>query len=265
MSLFQSDHLEDAFLSESERVTDQGESAALLSDTSHKERYDQYAETPARFSTLLMLTWVFALMSIVGLVGETLQHFVFSGGEWESRAGFIWGPFSPIYGFAAFLLTYLALQFEDTKDRSALAIFFTAAFIGGAIEYLTSWAMETFWGIVAWSYLEIPGNFNGRTDIFHMILWGALGLVWVRLCYPFVKRQFTKINTTGITYRVISWALFAFLVCDACMTAAVMLRADARTHGVEASTPIEEVLDEFYPNETLQARFQNMGGIGRAD
>ena len=218
-------------------------------------------ESPA----ILMLTWVFAVMSVLGLAGETLQHYIFFDGEIESRAGFIWGPFSPIYGLAALLLTCLALRFEDSKQRSALAVFCIAALVGGGIEYLCSWAMETFWGVVAWSYLEVPGNFDGRTDIFHMILWGALGLAWVRVGYPFIKRSLAKVNTAGLAYRVITWALFAFLICDALMTVAVMMRADARTQGVPATTPIEQFLDEFYPNEVLQARFENMGGIGRAD
>lgn len=223
------------------------------------------ATDPKGSPAILMLTWVFAIMSVVGLAGETLQHYIFFDGELESRAGFIWGPFSPIYGLAAFLLTCLALRFEDGKQRSAFTVFCIAALVGGSLEYLCSWAMETFWGVVAWSYLEVPGNFNGRTDIFHMLLWGTLGLVWVRLCYPFVKERFAKIDTKSMVYRVITWVLFAFLICDAIMTVAVMLRADARTNGIPAATPFEQILDELYPNEVLQARFENMGGIGRAD
>lgn len=216
-------------------------------------------------STLLLLTWVFTLMSIAGLAFETIQHYIAFDGEWESRAGFIWGPFSPIYGSAAGLLTLLALHFDKNETRSALVVFGVAALVGGAVEYFASWAMESFWGIVAWSYLEIPGNFNGRTSIFHMIVWGFLGLVWVKAGWPFVKRALARVNTTGLAYRIVTWALFAFIVCDAVMTIAVMLRADARTHGIEATTPIEQMLDEYYPNEVLQARFENMGGIGRAD
>lgn len=227
------------------------------------------AETPnsgsEHGSTLLLLTWVFTLMSIAGLAFETIQHYLAFDGEWESRAGFIWGPFSPIYGSAAGLLTLLALHFDKNETRSALAVFCVAGLVGGAVEYFASWAMETFWGIVAWSYLEIPGNFNGRTSIFHMVVWGFLGLLWVKAGWPFVKKALARVNTTGLAYRVITWALFAFIICDAFMTIAVMLRADARTHGIAATTPIEQMMDEYYPNEVLQARFENMGGIGRAD
>lgn len=233
--------------------------------TSTFDASEHPVETPRRFSTLLMLTWVFAIMSIAGLLLETFQHFFAFNGEWESRAGLIWGPFSPIYGLAAGLLTLLALKLDKEDIRSNFAIFCIAAVVGGVLEYFASWAMETFWGIVAWSYLEVPLNFNGRTDIFHMIIWGLLGLAWMKLGWPFVKRTLARVNTTGIAYRAITWALFVFLVCDACMTIAVMLRADARTHGVAATTPIEQLLDTYYPNEVLQARFENMGGIGRPD
>ena len=95
--------------------------------------------------------------------------------------------------------------------------------------------MEEFWGIVAWSYLEAPGNFNA------------------------------KVNTECLAYRIVTGALFAVLMVDIVMTVAVMLRADARCHGVEATTPIETAFDTYYPNEVLQARFENMGGIGRPD
>lgn len=195
-------------------------------------------EKPQTFtSKLLMLTWVFAAMSLLGLAGETLQHYIAFNGDVESRAGLLWGPFSPIYGTGAFLLTVFALRLDGAKFHSTFSIFCIAAVVGGAVEYLASWAMEEFWGIVAWSYLEAPGNFNGRTDIFHMVIWGILGLVWVRLGYPFVKKIFAKVNTEGLAYRIVTWALFAFLMVDIVMTVAVMLRADARCHGVEATTP----------------------------
>lgn len=156
-------------------------------------------EKPQTFtSKLLMLTWVFAAMSLLGLAGETLQHYIAFNGDVESRAGLLWGPFSPIYGTGAFLLTVFALRLDGAKFHSNFSIFCIAAVVGGAVEYLASWAMEEFWGIVAWSYLEAPGNFNGRTDIFHMVIWGILGLVWVRLGYPFVKKIFAKVNTEGL-------------------------------------------------------------------
>jgi len=44
------------------------------------------------------LFWLFAIGCVFGLVIETIYHFVLFG-EYQDRAGFLWGPFSPIYGF----------------------------------------------------------------------------------------------------------------------------------------------------------------------
>ena len=125
------------------------------------------------------LVWIFMGMSVVGLMGETLQHLV-AFGELESRAGFIWGPFSPIYGLAAVLLTMLL---EPLQDKGVPLLLTVSAVVGGSLEYFASWAMETFWGVVAWSYLNIPLNFDGRTDVFHCLIWGTIGVLWVKVVH----------------------------------------------------------------------------------
>lgn len=207
------------------------------------------------------LFWVFAVMSFAGLAFESIQH-VFAFGEWESRAGLVWGPFSPIYGLGALLLTVLL---EPLMGRHVGIIFLVGAVVGGVVEYYTSWAMETFWGVVAWSYLEIPLNFDGRTDVFHCIAWGILSVAWIKLGLPLMQKTFARINTKHLAYKLLSGALIVFMALNIFITVSAMFRADDRTHGVAAQTAFEEFLDENYPNERLQSRFENMGGIGRAD
>ena len=53
---------------------------------------------------LYHLVWIFAVCSVLGLIGETVVSY-FVDGRWESRAGFLWGPFSPIYGVGGVLMT----------------------------------------------------------------------------------------------------------------------------------------------------------------
>lgn len=207
------------------------------------------------FGTLL---WVFTIMSFVGLVGETLQHF-FAFGEWESRMGFIWGPFSPIYGTAAVLLT---IFLEPLQDKPVAFLLVVGGVVGGALEYFASWAMETFWGVVAWSYLTIPFNFDGRTDLFHCIIWGALGTLWVKIGLPLCQRAFDRINMKGTLYRVTTGALAVFMALNIVVTCTVLLRADARAHGIPPQNPIEQAYDTMYPSDMLQKRFHNMGGLG---
>ncbi len=60
--------------------------------------------------SFLLLFWVFISASILGLALEDVFHVLVYGG-YESRAGFVWGPFSPIYGVGAVALTLFLTGF----------------------------------------------------------------------------------------------------------------------------------------------------------
>lgn len=204
------------------------------------------------------LVWIFLLMSFVGLVGETLQHY-FAFNEWESRPGFIWGPLSPIYGTAAVLLT---LILEPFQKKNPLALIAIGAIVGGGLEYFASWAMETFGGIVAWSYLNNPFNFDGRTDLFHALVWGTLGTLWVKIGLPLCEKGFSFINLKSKIFQFLTAALSVFLVLNIVMTICVLVRTDDRSSGVPPQNAFEQYIDYAYPTDMLQKRFHNMGGLG---
>lgn len=204
------------------------------------------------------LVWVFLFMSFIGLAGETIQHFI-AFNEWESRPGFIWGPLSPIYGTAAVLMT---LALEPFQKKNPLILILIGSVLGGGLEYFASWAMETFGGIVAWSYLNDPLNFNGRTDVFHALIWGTLGMLWVKIGLPVCDKGFSHFNLKSKSSHILTIALSVFLVLDMVMTICVLVRTEYRTDGVPAQNVFEQYIDYAYPTEMLQKRFHNMGGLG---
>ena len=52
------------------------------------------------------LFWIFVVCCVLGLMIETVYHFlVVNPGHYQDRAGLLFGPFSPIYGFGAVLMT----------------------------------------------------------------------------------------------------------------------------------------------------------------
>ncbi len=197
-------------------------------------------------------------MSVAGLIGETLQHWI-AFGVVESRAGLIWGPFSPIYGLAAVLLTVFL---EPLSQRSGVLVFIVACFVGGGLEYFASWAMETYWGVIAWSYVDRPLNFDGRTDVFHALVWGTLGFVWVKVGLPVCEKIFSRIQIQKAPFKICTYALSIFLALDIAVTVTVLLRADDRTQGIPPANAVEEYYDANFTNEYLSSRFQNMGGLG---
>ena len=64
------------------------------------------------------LFWVFFVCSVLGLILEEVWHMVVvDPGVYQDRAGMLFGPFSPIYGFGAVLMT-MALNRFYKKESS---------------------------------------------------------------------------------------------------------------------------------------------------
>lgn len=128
------------------------------------------------------LFWIFVIASVAGVVIESIYHvLVVDFGHYEDRAGLLWGPFSPIYGFGAVLMTLALNRFHNAPIP---VVFLVSAVIGGAFEYFVSWFMEYAFGAIAWDYTGTFLNINGRTNFMFMCMWGVLGVVWVKLALP---------------------------------------------------------------------------------
>ena len=133
------------------------------------------------------LFWIFVVCCVLGLMIETVYHFlVVNPGHYQDRAGLLFGPFSPIYGFGAVLMTVALNRFHD---KNVVLIFLVSwPVIGGAFEYLTSWFMQFAFGIVAWDYSGTFLSIDGRTNGMFMAMWGVLGVVWIKLLLPWMLK-----------------------------------------------------------------------------
>ena len=215
--------------------------------------------------SFLLLFWVFVSASVLGLALEDVFHALVYGG-YESRAGFVWGPFSPIYGVGAVALTLFLNRFYYTHD---LIIFLVAMVVGASLEYGASWMMETFWHAIAWDYTGTFGSINGRTNFFFGVMWGTGGLVWVRFVLPIIKGVQKRFSyKSGTFFKVVSWLLVVFILVDAVMTVLALHREGQRTQGIPPATQIDVMLDEAFPDEWLQERFHNMtvsADVGKQD
>lgn len=205
--------------------------------------------------SLFTLFWIFFSASIIGLVLEDVFHLVVYSG-WESRAGFVWGPFSPIYGVGAVVLTFFLNRFYYTHD---LIIFLVAMVLGATLEFCASWMMEYFWHAVAWDYTGTFGAIAGRTNFFFGVMWGILGLFWVRMIMPIIKkiqRHFSQPYPK--IYNVITWICIMFMMVNAAVTVLALHREGQRALDIPPANQIDVILDDVFPDEWLQERFHNM-------
>ncbi len=210
------------------------------------------------------LFWVFVVCCVLGLVIETVYHMVVvDPGVYQDRAGMLYGPFSPIYGFGAVLMTVALNRFYRANP---VIIFLVSAVIGGLFEAAVSWFMQVGFGAVAWDYSgstifglfpdPIAALFQGRTSTLFMCMWGALGFVWIKVCLPWLLKL---INLIPWQARYSFTALCAVLMLvNGVMTLQSLECWYQRESGLAPSSPVEEFYAEHYDDAYMAHRFQSM-------
>ncbi len=207
--------------------------------------------------------WIFFICSILGLILEIIWHMVVvDPGHYEERAGLLFGPFSPIYGFGAVLVT---LALNRLYNKNPIITFVVAGLVGGVFEWAVSFFMETSFGIKAWDYSSynffgIPDPVavfcGGRTSTQFLVMWGILGLVWVKLFLPVMIRV---INAIPWQLRYNLTTVMATLMLVNClMTLGSLDCWYARASGLTPSTPVEQFFGDFFPDSFMKGRFQSM-------
>lgn len=198
------------------------------------------------------LVWIFVLCSFVGLVGETIVSFAIDG-RWESRAGFVVGPLSPIYGVGAVLFT---LFVNPLRDRAVPEMFIVAAFVGGFFEYFAGWFFEWRYGIVAWSYASEPLNFHGHTCVGMACVWGAIGTAWVLWALPRVVALIERMPQNA--RASLTTFMFVLVMVDAACTLMALDCWFLRSSGLEPADPVQQLFALCFDDEFMRARFETM-------
>ena len=198
------------------------------------------------------LFWLFVVGCVFGLVVETIYHYILFG-EYQDRAGFLWGPFSPIYGFGVVIVTVLL---NHLWRSNWLLIFCSSAVIGGAFEYFTSWFMQVAFGIRAWNYTGQWLSIDGRTSGKYMFFWGVLGLVWVKLILPRLLALIQRIPWK-IRYSLTA-ICFVLIFIDGVMTLMALDAWYSRMAGIAQNSPVSQFFATYFNDDFMANRFQTM-------
>lgn len=139
---------------------------------------------------------LFMTYSVLGWCIEVVGKFI-TKGEFINR-GFLIGPYCPIYGSGALLLTFLLNRYVNDK----LVLFVMSIVVCSLLEYVTSYIMEKIFHIRWWDYSNYKFNINGRICLETMIPFGILGVIG--LCYinPVLLNKFESLPNNIITFSV---------------------------------------------------------------
>ena len=135
-----------------------------------------------RLTNLILLFFSYAFIG--WCIEVTLKYFQFH--RFINR-GFLTGPWLPIYGSGAALIT-IAVKGTAPLESSVGTTFVVSFLLCGLLEYLTSYILEKRFHARWWDYSQKPMNLHGRVWIGNLILFGLGGVVIVDLINPLLLR-----------------------------------------------------------------------------
>lgn len=206
----------------------------------------------ARGCGFFKLASLFILGAFLGDIVETVFCLATTG-RLMSRSSLVFGPFSIVWGLACALLTWILYRYRDKSDRY---IFVFGTILGGAYEYVCSVFTEMVFGTVFWDYSEIPFNLGGRINLLYCFFWGIAAVVWMKGVYPFLSRQIEKLPARA--GGAVCSVLLVLLAADMLISALALARYSERQTGSPEQTAVGQILDEYFPDEFIEKRYENL-------
>ena len=155
---------------------------------------------------LIELFLLFMIYSIIGWFIEMIPKSI-KAKRFINR-GFLIGPYLPIYGSGAILMTLLLKDFFNKP----IILFLSSLIICSILEYITSYLMEKLFKARWWDYSSRPINLNGRIWIGNAILFGISGVIVINIVNPLLLKYINKIN--DIALLIIAVILFTTFIID---------------------------------------------------
>ena len=197
--------------------------------------------------TIAELIVLFFCYSVAGWCMEVILKYI-QFHRFINR-GFLIGPYCPIYGSGAVVVTVLV---GGLIGNASYIVTFLASFVlCGVLEYFVSWYMEKMFHARWWDYSQKPMNLHGRIWIGNLVLFGIGGVAIVKLIDPVLMKWIHAIPQ-WILYTL-SGAIVMLMIWDNIVShIAFTLWCDHR-----GKTPEKMSVSVFSaPHRTAQKRYR---------
>jgi uncharacterized membrane protein len=157
--------------------------------------------------TVLEYFLYFCEMAFTGWIIETIYRSI--NEKRYVNPGFLYGPFVPIYGFGAVIITLVSVEAKSLPPVAAWTVTLLSPTI---LEYFGGWLMERVFGLKLWDYHSRRFNIKGRICLRFSLYWAAFAALLVLVIQPAVFRKITYAGP--YLSHFFSGALFAYFVVD---------------------------------------------------
>ena len=201
---------------------------------------------------LLFLTYSFAGWCME-VIGKLIQYKRFI------NRGFLVGPYCPIYGTGALLITIFLTKYVD----DLVALFVMSSIFGAVLEYFTSYIMEKIFKTRWWDYSTHKYNLNGRISLTTTLGFGALGVILIHFLNPFFEKVMGLFPDLVLT--IVSIVLAVIILTDIIISFNVISNikrvdlSDAIDTTDEITAKVKEILrSKSLLNKRLVIAFPNL-------
>ncbi|MDR1095360.1 MAG: putative ABC transporter permease [Spirochaetaceae bacterium] len=176
---------------------------------------------------LLYYFLYFCLMSFLGWIIETVYRSVREK-RWVNP-GFLFGPFLPIYGFGAVIITFINRELEVIPSVTAWVITLLSPTL---LEYIGACVMERIFGLKLWDYRGRFLNIQGRICLRFSLYWAFCAALLITVIQPVV---WTRIDIAGIYLSYFAaGCCFAYLAIDISRSARSLINFKAFRNDIAA-------------------------------
>ena len=151
--------------------------------------------------------------------------------------GFLIGPYCPIYGWGAVLITLLLKRYLSDP----IVLFFMSTIICSIIEYLTSYILEKRYHARWWDYSNKKYNINGRVCLETLIPFGILGVIISYFTNPLFFSWYSSFSSTAL--HIISTLLLIVFIIDNIISSNIV--SAIKTEGIKATKDNTEEITQF--------------------
>ncbi|MBR1884180.1 MAG: putative ABC transporter permease [Clostridia bacterium] len=136
-----------------------------------------------------MLFFIFCMGSVIGYLME-ISYKLFAGQDY-STAGMSKGPFCITYGVASMLLFLLSKIIPD----NIFIIFIISTIMLTTLEFISGNILVKIFKITLWDYTSQRFCINKYICGEFMLLWGILGVVFIKIILPIIQSTFDALDS----------------------------------------------------------------------
>lgn len=165
------------------------------------------------------------------------------------NAGYLYGPFLPIYGAGGILIVLAGIVFESFSFPVQMMAF---AILTTALELCVGIAVDAVFGHRLWSYEGYWMNFRGIICPRYSAIWAVLSWVFYYFIFPLVYYAVSLVPDDRI--RLAAAAMLLYFIADFTVSTLAMLDFFRRVRDVYVSFAAESSVDV----QSLLTRFSRI-------